>query len=326
MIEITHRKIDTWKILQSIHNVKAGGHVHFVGTIRDDNDISGIEYDCYEAMALSEMMKVISTAQKKWPIMEVSVVHRVGWVPVGEEAVVVAVACAHRREAFEACEYIINTIKHEVPIWKMGEGAQDCCSFTKSVKEGDDITGVILAGGKSSRFGTNKAFAPWKNHTFIEEILREMKAVFSRVLIVTNTPEDYRHLGVEIICDSLPHQGPLGGLEAALKYVGGTVFITACDMPLVSAGQIKKIVSSRSQKSLAVIASHGAGVEYLLGLYSEKLLSLVQEQLSHGHYSMKSFCEKISDSLFCAVSEEACLNINDPKTFESLRETAHVGG
>ncbi|QQR81304.1 MAG: molybdenum cofactor biosynthesis protein MoaE [Deltaproteobacteria bacterium] len=253
MIALTQDKIETWKILQSLHNVKAGGHVHFVGTIRDDQGILGLRYDCYETMALSEIKKIVEEAKRRWPVIEASVVHRIGWVPVGEEAVVVAVACAHRKEAFEACEYIIDTLKHEVPIWKMGEGAQECCAHTTSSPVLADITGVILAGGKSSRFGTNKALVPWKQHTFIEEVLHTMQSVFDRVVIVTNTPEVYQHLGVEMLKDAIPHQGPLGGIEVALRECGSS-FVVACDMPLVTSEEIKSILSKRSQKSEAVIA------------------------------------------------------------------------
>lgn len=125
MIQITNKPIPVEDVLASTQDTGAGGHVHFIGTIRKEDAIQGIEYQSYLPMAKKQISSVVEEARKKWPLKQVSVVHRVGWVPVEDAAVVIAVSSAHRKEAFLACEFIINRIKEIVPIWK--EGGSKCC-------------------------------------------------------------------------------------------------------------------------------------------------------------------------------------------------------
>lgn len=125
MIDIVTESIDVQKVIHSSQDESAGGHVHFIGTIRREQGIEGIEYQSHLPMAMKQMEIVLEEAKQKWPLKKVAVVHRVGWVPVGEAAVVIAVSSAHRKEAFRACEFIIDRIKEIVPIWK--EGGESCC-------------------------------------------------------------------------------------------------------------------------------------------------------------------------------------------------------
>lgn len=125
MIEITEKAIDVPKVLDSVRSATAGGVVHFVGVVRNDDGIDGLTYEGYPEMALSVMKRIAEEATRRWPVETVAVVHRIGWVPVGEEAVVVAVGSGHRVEAFEACRFVIDTLKREAPIWKF-EGEQSC--------------------------------------------------------------------------------------------------------------------------------------------------------------------------------------------------------
>jgi molybdopterin synthase catalytic subunit len=69
-------------------------------------------------MALKEMQKIVDSAKEKWPIQEMAIHHRVGKLQIGEIPVVIAVATAHRKQGFEACEYAIDSLKQTVPIWK----------------------------------------------------------------------------------------------------------------------------------------------------------------------------------------------------------------
>lgn len=125
MIEITHESIPLDQIFASTRDEKAGGNVYFIGTIRREEEIEGIEYQSYLPLAQSKLEEMVREAKQKWSLAKVSVVHRIGWVPVGEAAVVIAVSSAHRKEAFQACEFLIDRIKEIVPIWK--EGGASCC-------------------------------------------------------------------------------------------------------------------------------------------------------------------------------------------------------
>ncbi len=121
MYEIVEQPIDVTAVTAAVGDPATGATVTFVGTTRDRNDnrqVTRLEYEAYAEMALVEMRKIGETAQQRWPIRRVAVVHRIGVVPVGEASVVIAVSSAHRAAAFEACHFIIDRLKEAVPIWK----------------------------------------------------------------------------------------------------------------------------------------------------------------------------------------------------------------
>jgi molybdopterin synthase catalytic subunit len=100
---------------------KCGGIDMFIGTVRNvtkGKAVVRLEFEAYESMALSEMQKLADAAAGKWPVHKVLIHHRVGTLAVGEIAVVIAVSSPHRDAAFEACRYLIDTLKQTVPIWK----------------------------------------------------------------------------------------------------------------------------------------------------------------------------------------------------------------
>ncbi len=121
MIEITVRPIDVPKIIQSAESGEAGALNVFIGTVRSKTsgkNVVRLEYEAYEPMAKKEIEKIIDSASKRWSIKSWAVSHRVGTLIVGEVAVVVAISTAHRKESFEACQFIIDSLKQTVPIWK----------------------------------------------------------------------------------------------------------------------------------------------------------------------------------------------------------------
>ena len=129
MIEITEQSIEVERVIASTQTHQAGGHVHFIGTVREEGALTGLFYECYSPMALKVLQTIVDEAQGKWPIEKIAVVHRHGWVPLGEAAVVVAVSSAHRREAFQACQYVIDQLKERVPIWKQDvNGKEQVCA------------------------------------------------------------------------------------------------------------------------------------------------------------------------------------------------------
>ena len=118
MIEVTEKPIATEKIFQSVLCEEAGGVAHFIGTVRKEERLEGIFYESYPEMALKMLKEIAEEARKKWDLKRVAVVHRTGWVAVGEPAVVIALSAAHRHSAFVACQFMIDQIKEMVPIWK----------------------------------------------------------------------------------------------------------------------------------------------------------------------------------------------------------------
>ena len=98
-----------------------GGVVTFQGVVRDNargKQVRSLEYDAYIEMAEQQMAQIAAEVEARWEDSTVALVHRIGHLEIGECSVVVAVACPHRGEAFEACRYAIDTLKSTVPIWK----------------------------------------------------------------------------------------------------------------------------------------------------------------------------------------------------------------
>ncbi|MCC6765327.1 MAG: molybdenum cofactor biosynthesis protein MoaE [Deltaproteobacteria bacterium] len=118
---VTSDSIDTEAMLAEVGDAAAGGTTLFLGTTRNENEgrvVERLEYEAYEAMALEEMRRIGDEMARRWRVVAISVVHRVGVVPIGQASVAVAVSAAHREEAFAACRYGIDTLKATVPIWK----------------------------------------------------------------------------------------------------------------------------------------------------------------------------------------------------------------
>lgn len=98
-----------------------GAVVSFQGVVRaaeGEQKIDGIDYEAFEAMARRQFEHIFAEVSARWPIEAVRLVHRIGYVPVNVPSLWVEVTASHRREAFEACEYIIDQMKVRVPIWK----------------------------------------------------------------------------------------------------------------------------------------------------------------------------------------------------------------
>ena len=93
----------------------------FIGTVRNatkGKPVTRLEFEAYETMALREMEKIAIGALNKWPVQKILIHHRTGVLQIGEVPVIIAVAAAHRAAAFDACRYVIDTLKETVPIWK----------------------------------------------------------------------------------------------------------------------------------------------------------------------------------------------------------------
>lgn len=121
MYLVTTDPIDVAAVLREVTHPGAGGIALFVGTTRDENEgqrVERLEYEAYDGMATAEMAAIGAAMRRRWPLLGVAMVHRVGVVPIAEASVAVAVAAPHRDAAFAACRYGIDTLKAEVPIWK----------------------------------------------------------------------------------------------------------------------------------------------------------------------------------------------------------------
>ena len=110
---------EVWR--SALENPRCGGFVTFEGWVRNSNEgqeVLRLEYQAYERLGLKEGERILTEAAELFPIEQAVCAHRVGELEIGDLAVWVAVSSAHRDEAFKACRYIIDEVKHRVPVWK----------------------------------------------------------------------------------------------------------------------------------------------------------------------------------------------------------------
>ncbi|GHG55810.1 molybdopterin biosynthesis protein MoeE [Streptomyces glebosus] len=120
LLEIRDTPLSVDEVFAAVGDAAAGGTALFVGTVRShDNgaDVDGLGYSAHPT-AEAEMRRIAEKVTADFPVRALAAVHRVGDLRIGDLAVVVAVSCPHRGEAFEACRKLIDDLKHEVPIWK----------------------------------------------------------------------------------------------------------------------------------------------------------------------------------------------------------------
>ena len=135
MIELTEGPIDVAAVLEHVTDPNCGAEVLFLGTTRQFTEVqdlssasesetsppretSHLVYSCYKEMATKKLEELETEARSRWPVRRIAIVHRLGQVDPTESSVAVAVSTPHRSEAFEAARWLIDTLKHEVPIWK----------------------------------------------------------------------------------------------------------------------------------------------------------------------------------------------------------------
>jgi molybdopterin synthase catalytic subunit len=117
----TESPIDVDNARRELQTLSAGGYVSFEGWVRDLNEgheVTRLEYEAFQELAVKEGDRIVTDAMRRFPIKHALCIHRVGSLDLGDMAVWVGVSSAHRGEAFDACRFIIDEVKHRVPIWK----------------------------------------------------------------------------------------------------------------------------------------------------------------------------------------------------------------
>ena len=118
---LVHEPIDTAAARRELLDSGAGGFVTFEGWVRDFNEgqeVTALEYEAFQTLAVKEGERIAAEAGARFPIRHALCIHRVGALALTDMAVWVGVSATHRGEAFDACRFIIDQVKHRVPIWK----------------------------------------------------------------------------------------------------------------------------------------------------------------------------------------------------------------
>ena len=121
MVEIIREPIDARRLRESFEDPADGASVLFEGIVRNHSGgrpVLRLEYEAYEEMAVAKLEEIRGRAIERFDVRDIAIVHRIGRLEIGESSVAVLVRSAHRAEAFDACRYVIDTLKSEVPIFK----------------------------------------------------------------------------------------------------------------------------------------------------------------------------------------------------------------
>jgi molybdopterin synthase catalytic subunit len=120
-IDLTREVIDFAELTEWVRSNQAGAVILFLGTVREmtgERRTLALDYEAYPEMARSKMREIADQAAAKWPVIRAAIAHRFGHLELGDVSVAVAVSTPHRRDAFDAGRFLIDTLKEVVPIWK----------------------------------------------------------------------------------------------------------------------------------------------------------------------------------------------------------------
>jgi molybdopterin-guanine dinucleotide biosynthesis protein A len=172
------------------------------------------------------------------------------------------------------------------------------------------VTGVIQAGGKSTRMGGEpKALLELGGRRIVERVLDVMRAVTERVLIVTNTPDLYAFLGVPMVPDVFPEGGSLGGIYSGLRAAPGeAAFTVACDMPFLSA-EVARLVIGRAAEADVVAPRIGEQWETLHACYGKACLGPMERRLREDRLKITGFFDEVR---VLAIPEADVARLGDP--------------
>lgn len=144
MFEISNASLDPAVLKRLLHDARAGACVTFEGWVRDHNEgraVLRLDYEAFAPLAEKEGARILAEAREKFPVVALGCVHRVGSLQIGELAVWVGVAAAHRGAAFDACRYVIDEAKARLPIWKKEHYATGASEWINCAIRGDHAGG-----------------------------------------------------------------------------------------------------------------------------------------------------------------------------------------
>lgn len=186
------------------------------------------------------------------------------------------------------------------------------------------ITGIVLAGGRSRRMGTDKSLMMLNGKSMIEYSIDALKPLCHKIVISSNN-FSYDFTGCEVWPDELPDQAPIVGIYSCLKRSKTDInIILSCDMPLMSTSVLEFLLSNSSNHDINV-PMHGDGfIEPLCGIYKKSSMEILKEFIDNGNFRLNECIRATShhlisiESEFPILSENMFLNINTPDDFNDL--------
>ncbi|SHG55846.1 molybdenum cofactor guanylyltransferase [Winogradskyella jejuensis] len=184
-----------------------------------------------------------------------------------------------------------------------------------------DITGIILAGGKSSRMGTDKGFLLWKGRPFIQHSIIALKPVVSKLIVVSDHTH-YDILSYKRVQDIYPDAGPLSGLYSGLK-ASETEFnlVLSCDVPLINSSVLEKLLTNYNNDIAAVVCSADDKIMPLVALYHKNCYHVCKSLLDKGERRMMRLLDHLPSINYVLLDEnetESVKNINSPTDLKNI--------
>ncbi|MDB2495195.1 molybdenum cofactor guanylyltransferase [Flavobacteriaceae bacterium] len=184
----------------------------------------------------------------------------------------------------------------------------------------NNITGIILAGGKSSRMGTEKGLILYKNKPFVKHIIEAMKPLVNNIIIICNT-RAYERFGFKCYEDLIKNTGPLAGIYTGLSYSKtDNNLIVSCDIPLVNTVVLQKLIDQKNDASEVIqLQSQGKNLP-LIALYKKSCKVIFKKELHQNQKKVQTALKKcnVKTVLIDGILEQVTANINTPEDLELL--------
>lgn len=198
-----------------------------------------------------------------------------------------------------------------------------------------ETTGIILAGGKSSRMGTNKALLMIEGKTIIEQAVEELRSIVNNIIIVTNSFEDYAFLNLPMVKDEWKDMGPLAGIHAGLSFSKTERnLIVACDMPFISA-KLGDVLLKQLENYEAAIPEISGQLHPLFAAYRKVVKEEAEKALQQKQLRIRGIFRNIHVKImeetelnkYSVVLDDSDLfNMNHPEEYEQAKKMRTKNG
>jgi len=192
------------------------------------------------------------------------------------------------------------------------------------------FSGAILAGGKNKRMnGIAKSFIRIQDTPIIRKTIDILKSIFEEIIIVTNSPSDYKAYNKDcrIVSDIIKDSGPPGGIHSALSYASrDAVFVVACDMPFLHNGLIVRLLDAAKEDQVdCLIPCSERGPEPLHGVYSKSIIPKLENAIKKREFCIASILEQVNCKYVKAKKEEqsSFININSPEDLQEAWKSTY---
>lgn len=191
------------------------------------------------------------------------------------------------------------------------------------------LKGVVLAGGKSSRFGEDKALAVWDGKTLLERAVDLLSSLQLDPVVIANPGRDYSFLNCPVVNDLIPEKGPLGGLYTACTlFSERTLLVLTCDMPLLNQNILTRLINQHQYFCSATVINMNGKIQPFPGVYKADLKTLIYAQLMSDKLSMALFLTNVLNRRILTEVSDAQMfqNVNHRKDLELIRVNEQIKG